>query len=160
LRPRNPLYFQRLFTTLRQWFPNCSDVQTTWNNLVAAKDKILIFYGDSQTTLPKLVDHQWSREQTLGITSLRQPNTMKWIIGFSLEWGKVLIVEWIKSDMGVYFLINLRINPFSTSAYIYFPINSSFCALLKILLNSFFRIWVLEVIMLVSIFLWNQRNCF
>jgi len=43
----------------------------------SAKDKILIFIEDSRSTSAHLADHQWSTEQTLGITDLYEYSVKK-----------------------------------------------------------------------------------
>ena len=55
---------------LVQWFPNFSGVRTTWNILVLREAQNIDLYKDWWTTWATLADHQWSAEQTLGITGL------------------------------------------------------------------------------------------
>ena len=56
---------------LKQWFPNFSGARTTSNFLVHRQALNIDLYGDSRTTWANLADHQWSEEQTLGITALK-----------------------------------------------------------------------------------------
>ncbi len=55
---------------LSQWFPNFSDTRTTLKNLVVREAQNIDLYWELRTTLANLADHQWSAEQTLGITGL------------------------------------------------------------------------------------------
>ncbi len=55
---------------LSQWFPNFSGVRTTSNISVLCEAQNIDFYRDWRTTWTNLADHQWSAEQTLGITEL------------------------------------------------------------------------------------------
>ncbi len=55
---------------LDQWFPNFFGSRTTQKNLVVREGQNIDLYRDSRTTTANLVDHQWSAEQTLGITDL------------------------------------------------------------------------------------------
>jgi len=56
---------------LQQWFPNFFGSQTTYKDLVVREGQNIDLYGDSRTTSANLADHQWSAEQTLGITGLQ-----------------------------------------------------------------------------------------
>jgi hypothetical protein len=56
--------------SLYQWFPNFFGSRTTYKNLVVREGQNIYLYGDSRTTSAYLADHQWSAEQTLGITAL------------------------------------------------------------------------------------------
>ncbi len=53
-----------------QWFPNFSDTRTTLKNLVVREAQNIDLYWELRTTLANLADHQWSAEQTLGITGV------------------------------------------------------------------------------------------
>jgi len=43
--------------TLNQWFPNFSDAQTNWNNLVVREAQNIDLHRDSHTTSANLADH-------------------------------------------------------------------------------------------------------
>jgi len=57
-----------LFHLPEQWFPNFFGSRTTQKNLIVREGQNIDLYMDSRTTSANLADHQWSAEQTLGIT--------------------------------------------------------------------------------------------
>ena len=67
---RNPFTMTNFDQTLVQWFPNFSGLRTTQKNLVIREAQNIQLYRDWRTTSANLADHQWSAEQTLGITAL------------------------------------------------------------------------------------------
>jgi hypothetical protein len=61
----------RDYFPLKQWFQNFSGPQTTWNILVLLEEQNNDLHRDWRTTRANRADHQWSAEQTLGITALK-----------------------------------------------------------------------------------------
>jgi len=64
--------FDWYLQSLTQWFPNFFGSRTTYKILVVREGQNIDLYRDSRTTSANLADHQWSAEQTLGITALTQ----------------------------------------------------------------------------------------
>ncbi len=55
---------------LAQWFPNFSGARNTWKSLVLREGEKIDFEWDWRTTWANPSEHQWSAEQTLGITGI------------------------------------------------------------------------------------------
>ncbi len=55
---------------VEQWFPNFFGLRTTKKNSVVREGQNIDLCRDSRTTSANLTDHQWSAEQTLGITEV------------------------------------------------------------------------------------------